>query len=355
LVQQTRRVMVAMSGGVDSSTVAALLLERGYHVEGLTMSLWREPSAVEKDQENIAQARAVCDYLGIPLHVLDLRQPFLDRVVRYFVDEYTRARTPNPCLRCNRMLKFGVLIPYARQQGADYLATGHYVRVRETDGVWHLLRGVDRRKDQSYVLYALQQEQLRSLLFPLGEMTKDQVRAYANQRGLPVADRPESQDVCFIQDNDYRRFLREHAPETIRPGPILDAQGNQLGTHHGLPYYTVGQREGLGIAAPRPLYVLELDIARNALIVGYAEELGHDTLLADEMSYVAGTEPPDDVLIEAKIRYRAPLVPARVYALPERQARVVLDRPLRDITPGQAVVLYQGEEVLGGGIIQRTL
>jgi len=354
-VHQNKRVMVAMSGGVDSSTVAALLMEQGYRVEGLIMSLWREPSAAEKDRESIAHARTVCDYLNIPLHVLDLRQPFLDRVVDYFIEEYTHARTPNPCLRCNRILKFGVLIPYARQQGADYLATGHYVRIRETDGTWHLLRGVDRRKDQSYVLYALQQEQLRSLLFPLGEMTKEQVRAYASQRGLPVADRPESQDVCFLQDNDYRRFLRERAPETIRPGPILDAQGNRLGTHHGLPYYTVGQRGGLGIAAPRALYVLELDIARNALIVGYAEELGHDALLADEMSYVAGEGLPDDTPVEAKIRYRAALVPARVFALPGRQARVVFDRPLRDITPGQAVVLYRGDEVLGGGIIQRAL
>jgi len=356
VVAERRRVAVAMSGGVDSSTTVALLLERGDQVGGMTLRLWREPLAPgckeEPEPDAVASARAICAHLGIPHHVLDLRQVFLREVVEYFAQEYARGRTPNPCLRCNRLLKFGLLLDEARRLGYDLLATGHYVRLRREGDTYRLLCGVDERKDQSYVLYALRQEQLRHLLFPLGDYAKSQVRDLARAWGLPAAECPESQDICFLRDNDYRRFLRERWPAASSPGPIYDRHGRYWGEHKGLAFYTVGQREGLGLAAPRPLYVLALDAPHNALLVGHAEELGRDTLIAEEMSYVSGEELPPGADVEAKIRYRAPRLPARVEALPDGRARVILARPLRDITPGQAVVLYQGEELLGGGIIE---
>jgi tRNA-uridine 2-sulfurtransferase len=350
------RVAVAMSGGVDSSVVAALLLERGYDVGGVTMRLWREPSqADDPDGDAISAARSVCQYLGIPHDVLDFSAVFRREIVTYFVQEYARGRTPNPCVRCNRILKFGLLLEQTRHLGYDRLATGHYARVGRVSESYSLFCGVDARKDQSYVLYALQQPQLASLILPLGEYTKVEVRALAARLMLPVAQRPESQETCFIRDNDYRRFLREQSPQAIQPGPILDRRGKYLGEHKGLPFYTVGQREGLGIAAPSPLYVICLDVTHNALVVGFAEELGCSTLLAEEMSYIVGYEPLPGLAVEAKIRYRARRVAAQVWSLAERRARVVLAQPLRDITPGQAVVLYQGDQVLGGGTISETL
>jgi len=346
------RVAVAMSGGVDSSVAAALLVKDGHAVQGLSMRLWREPAAEGSAEESLPAARAVCAHLDIPHEVVDLREEFLQEVVGYFIQEYAQGRTPNPCLRCNRLLKFGLLLDQAQKLGCEFLATGHYARVRRCGEEYHLLCGLDPTKDQSYVLYALQQPQLRRVLFPLGERTKADVRRLAAEWGLPISARPESQDACFIADHDYRRFLAERLPEALHPGPILDRQGRLLGEHKGLPFYTVGQREGLGISAPRPLYVLGLDVARNALVVGFAEELGRDALLAEEMSYVASREPRAGLAIEAKIRYRAGRVPATLMPLPAGRARIKFARPLRDITPGQAVVLYQGEELLGGGIIE---
>lgn len=347
-------VAVALSGGVDSAVAAALLQEQGHVVLGLTMWLWREPTS-QDDDGAIRSAAAVCAHLGIPHHVADLRQAFLEQVVGYFVAEYARGRTPNPCLRCNRLLKFGLLWEKARRLGADYLATGHYVRLDQAEGRYRLRAGADPRKDQSYFLYALTQADLAHLLFPLGDWPKERVRAYARTRGLPVAERTESQDVCFLPDGDYRRFLAAHAPESVRPGPIYDLEGRQRGEHRGLPYYTVGQREGLGIAAPRPLYVVALDVQRNAVIVGHAEALGRQALLAEGMTYTAGARPAWGAPVEAKIRYRARRVGARLYDASEGHARVIFEQPLRDISPGQAVVLYQDDEVLGGGVIAHAL
>jgi len=346
-------VAVAMSGGVDSSVAAALLLGRGYDVMGLTMRLWEEGSSSNGDLDGLSAARLVCRHLGIPHGVVDLRQEFQREVVDYFVSEYARGRTPNPCLRCNRIIKFGLLHEHARRLECDFLATGHYARIQRVGAAHRLLRGADLGKDQSYVLYALQEHQLASLLFPLGDHTKSQVRAMA--RALPAAGRPESQDACFLRGNDYRRFLAERLPGAMKPGPIYDSHGCQLGEHRGLPFYTVGQREGLGISAPRPLYVKSLDLARNALIVGFAEELGRDGLIAAQMSYVGGQELPAASAVEAKIRYRARPVPARVWPLTGRRARVLFQSPLRNITPGQAVVLYRGDWLLGGGIISQAI
>lgn len=347
-------VAVAMSGGVDSSVAAALLLERGYAVVGLTMRLWHEDES-EAETESIAAARSVCVHLGISHRVLDLRQAFREEVVGYFMREYAQGRTPNPCLRCNRLIKFGLLLQHAQQTVCGLLATGHYARIERTGDACRLLCGVDATKDQAYALYALQQAQLATLLFPLGAYRKAQVRDMALARGLPVAHRPESQDICFMRDSDYRRFLRECLPEALQPGPILNARGDRLGQHRGLPCYTVGQREGLGIAAPRPLYVLELDVARNALIVGHAEELGRRALLAQEMSFISGNPPPEGAWVQVKIRYQARRVAAQIWTLPQECAKIVFDQLVRDIAPGQAVVVYRGDEVLGGGIIWRSL
>jgi len=350
-----------MSGGVDSSVAAALLTEQGYDVIGVTMRLWSESDQAKGSPNRgylpaaTEDARRVSHSLGIPFYVLDYEAPFRERVVEYFLAEYARGRTPNPCLACNRYIKFGLLLEQALALDADYLATGHYARVRSAGGEFQLWRGVDRGKDQSYFLYMLGQEQLRHLLLPLGSFTKEQVRSMARERNLPVRDKAESQDLCFLAGRDYRRFLGQRVPEAVVPGPIVGTSGKVMGEHHGLPFYTIGQRKGLGISAPEPLYVLRLDVERNALVVGTSAELGRRSLVAINVTFVSGRYPDAAcrvaLQVSAKIRYRARMRKATVIPLPGKQVEVTFERPLRDIAPGQAVVFYQGEVVLGGGII----
>jgi len=340
-----------MSGGVDSSVAAALLVEQGFDVTGVMLHLWAEEENRCCSPRAVEDARAVAQQLGIDFHLVDYEAEFQACVVRYFVAEYSQGRTPNPCLACNRQIRFGRLLDHVQAMGADLMATGHYARIAEIDGNLRLQKGVDPGKDQSYVLYMLGQEELRRLMFPVGFYTKTQIRDMARRRGLPVADKDESMEICFVTDDDYRRFLREHAPNAVQAGPILDTSGRKIGQHQGLPYYTVGQRRGLGIAAPEALYVLRLDVEHNALIVGAARELGRRTLRADDVSYISGEPPKGSVRVQAKIRYRAVLADATWTPLEEKQATVSFDEPLRDITPGQAVVAYQGDLVLGGGII----
>jgi tRNA-specific 2-thiouridylase len=364
-----------MSGGVDSSVAGALLVAAGYQVVGVMMRLWAEGHATSSSAgtrkgieeganrcctpEAVEDAQRVAAQLGIPFHLVDYEAAFKACVVDYFIAEYSRGRTPNPCLACNKHIRFGRLLDHARDLQADYFATGHYARVervekptlKDSTGRYRLRAGVDRDKDQSYVLYMLGQEQLSRILFPVGRYTKAQIREMARQQGLPVADKEESMEICFVADDDYRRFLQERAPQAVRPGPILDRSGREIGQHQGLPFYTVGQRRGLGIAAPEALYVIRLDVGRNALIVGPAKELGQQTLQTDEVHYVSGEPPGGPVRVRAKIRYKAPLASATWTPLQDGRANVEFDSPLRDITPGQAVVAYQGDMVLGGGII----
>ena len=354
------RVAVALSGGVDSAVACALLVEQGYEVVGLMMRLWAE-SGVDRSPLNrccsldaVDDARAVCRHLGVPFYVINYELPFVDLVVTPFVVDYSRGLTPNPCLACNRQLKFGLLLQRALALDARYLATGHYARVGQAGGRYVLWRGRDREKDQSYALYMLGQDELAHVLFPVGDMLKEQVRRAAQNLALPVADKPESQEICFIADDDYRRFLQARIPEAFRPGPILDRQGRVLGQHQGLPCYTIGQRKGLGIAAPEPLYVVEIDVARNALIVGPESELGRRALLAEEVNWVAGVPPARPVQATVKIRLHGKEAPATVTPLAGERARVVFAEPQRDITPGQAAVFYDGEAVLGGGRIVRA-
>ena len=352
------RVAAALSGGVDSAVAALLLLEQGYDVFGVTMRLWRE-GHLEDDASSASRrdptlgAQRVADALGIRLHIIDTAAPFKEHVVDRFIAEYSAGRTPNPCLYCNRRVKFGHLRERAHALGASRLATGHYARLcwDAAQEQWQLLKGVDRRKDQSYFLYVLGQVELSRALFPLGGWTKARVRALAAERALPAAHTEESQDLCFVSGGDYRRFLRQVAPQAFTPGPILDSSGRRIGQHRGLVEYTVGQRSGIGIAAPQPLYVLRLDTEENALIVGTRDELGRDHLVAEKVNWAAGHPPRQAIAAEVKIRYRARPVAATVTPLANDRADVRFVEALRDITPGQGAVFYQGEVVLGGGLI----
>ncbi len=345
------RAFVAMSGGVDSSVAAALLVEQGFDVTGVMLHLWAEEENLCCSPQAVEDARTVAERLGIDFVVVDYEAEFKACVVDHFITEYSRGRTPNPCLTCNRQIRFGRLLRHVRELGAEFLATGHYARITRSNGAYHLQKGIDPQKDQSYVLYMLGQEELRRLRFPVGGYSKAQVREMASELGLSTADKDESMEICFVTDNDYRRFLREHAPQSVQPGPILDKSGREIGRHKGLPYYTVGQRRGLGIAASEALYVVRLDVSKNALIAGTAQELGQRTALAEDVSYVCGSPPIGPTRVRAKIRYRARLAEATWTALGEQRARVTFDEPLRDITPGQAVVAYQDDLVLGGGTI----
>jgi tRNA-specific 2-thiouridylase len=368
------KVMVAMSGGVDSSLVAALLCEAGHDVTGVTLHLWdgddeRLAESLCCSQEIAESARRVCAQLGIPYYVFNYQREFRRHVIEYFLGEYARGYTPNPCLACNRDLKFRALLTRAEALGFDYVATGHYARIREIGDLrlergeqldtqsptYRLLRSVDQEKDQSYMLYMLRQRELARLMFPVGEYTKPQVRAMAAERGLASADRPESQDICFVPGGDYRNLLREERPDSIRPGPIVDQLGREIGQHAGLPLYTVGQRRGLGVAGPQPLYVTELDVARNALVVGPRESLERRELRATEVCFVAGDWPAAPFDCRAQIRSHADPVAAHVTPQEQGQLLVAFAEPQRAVTPGQAVVLYDGDVVLGGGIIQGEL
>ncbi len=346
-----------MSGGVDSSVAAALLVEQGYDVVGIMLKLWSDGDA-ERGRINrcctpadVDAARSIANQLGIPFYLVNIADSFKSIVVDFFVAEYAAGRTPNPCLECNRHVRFDLLLHKALGLGAQYLATGHYARVRQIDGQYQLLRGVDPHKDQSYVLSVLGQSELSHALWPLGEMTKPHVRELAAQFKLAVAEKVESQDLCFLAHGDYRDFLKRHAPEgVIRAGDIRDTSGKVLGQHQGLPFYTIGQRKGIGLAASEPLYVIALDPKENAVIVGTQNELGRTACVARKMHYVSGEAPTEPFRATAKIRYKAREADVTIYPDGDR-VRVEFDEPQRDITPGQGLVLFDGEIVIGQGII----
>lgn len=343
---------------MDSSVAAALLLEQGYEVVGMMMRLWSEPGRGPAAPLNrcctpdqMADARRVADVLDIPFYVVDVQDYFRKTVVQFFIDEHALGRTPNPCIACNREIRFTYLLERALALEANYLATGHYARVRRTGDSFQLLKAVDEAKDQSYVLHVLGQQELAHVLFPVGDYSKDEVRRMAARFGLPVAQKSESMDLCFLGDGDYRRFLHEYAPEIGRPGPILTTAGREIGRHEGLPAYTIGQRKGLGIALGEPVFVLRKDAARNALIVGLREELGSRKLVVRDVNWMAGQGPAGPIRAEVKIRYRARPVMATVTATGESQAQVCFDEPVFGVTAGQGAVFFDDEVCLGGGII----
>jgi len=345
-----------MSGGVDSSVAAALLKQQGYDVTGMMLRLWSEPGKEESNRcctpDSMAQARRVAGLLDIPFYVIDAKDVFRHTVVQYFLDGYARGETPNPCLLCNRQIRWTFLLNHALALGAEFMATGHYVRRRTTDDGRHeLLRAVDHAKDQSYVLHVLKQDQLAHALFPVGEFPKSEIRRLAADFGLPTASRADSQDLCFLAGDDYRNFLQRNAPEMLKPGEIVTPDGKVIGQHNGLANYTIGQRKGLGIASPVPLYVITKNGSQNALVVGTLEELGFTELAAHDVNWVSGEAPREPFHALVKIRYSAKEVAAWVSPMEGDQASVKFDAPVRDVTAGQAAVFYQGETMLGGGII----
>lgn len=350
------KVVVAMSGGVDSSVAAALLKEQGYDVIGMMMRLWSEPGKEETNRcctpDSMAQARRVAAILDIPFYVIDAKDVFRETVVEYFLEGYARGETPNPCLVCNRKIRWTFLLDHALTLGAEYMATGHYVRVRRNEnGKSELLRAVDRSKDQSYVLHVLGQDKLKHALFPVGDYPKAEIRSIAEKHGLPTASRKDSQDLCFLAGEDYRNFLQRNASEMLLPGSIVNSEGVALGEHTGLANYTIGQRKGLGLASPVPLYVLGKNATDNTLMVGTQEQLGSTELTARDVNWVSGEAPTEPFRAEVKIRYTAKEAEATVTPLEGNRVQVRFDAPQRDVTAGQAAVFYRGDLLIGGGLI----
>jgi len=342
-----------MSGGVDSTVAAHLLQAQGHEVEGVTFWLWAFPEAPDLGRRNqccsLDDAAIAAAQLGVSHRVVNGSDAFHDNVVHDYVTRYRRGETPNPCGRCNRMVRFGLALDIAAEEGFDLVATGHHARVlRDENGRPQLHRGVDPRKDQSYFLYGLAEPHLEQLAFPVGEMTKKEVLAHARAHALHAASLPESQDLCFAPGGLPDALFD---PCDLAPGPILDADGKRLGTHNGLPRYTIGQRRGLGVASERPLYVVAIDRERNALRVGGEEELASDGLVAAEASFVDGRGPEDNARVEVKLRYRSPAVDATVRRLTNDRFALSFDAPQRAVTPGQLAVLYDGDRLLGGGTI----
>jgi tRNA-specific 2-thiouridylase len=348
------KIAVAMSGGIDSSVTAALLKNEGHEVFGLTMLVVPTDEATNSRVPTVA--RQVAQILGIPHHVIDLRDIFAERIVSEFCKQYSLGRTPNPCVRCNRFIKFGILYDKARELGADILATGHYARIekRKSDGRYLLKKGVDRRRDQSYFLHTLTQEQLRHTLFPLGTLTKSKVREIAADMKLPVTS-TESREICFIPDNDYIRFLQRHATSGATSGVIKDMQGNVLGEHRGIINYTIGQRKRLGIAAAKPLYVVAIDSQSNTVVVGERQHIYNNECLVSGLNWIAIRELSKHLSVRVKIRYLHTEAEAVVMPETADSVRVKFKEPQMAITPGQSAVFYNGDVVVGGGTIEEVV
>jgi len=350
------RVVVAMSGGVDSSVAAAILAASGHDVVGLSMQLYDQSDTQAFGSccslDDLHDARRVAAAIGIPHYILNFERQFQQTVVANFVGEYLAGRTPLPCAHCNSDLKFSTLLDRAQGLGADVVATGHYARVeRSAGGAWHLRRGHDPDKDQSYFLFSLTQEQLGRAAFPVGALTKLEVRAHARALGLRVADKPDSQEICFIPDGDYAAFVERQVPTAAKAGVVADEGGRTLAAHHGVHRFTIGQRKGLGVSSPMPLYVLRIDAESGQVTVGPREALERRSLTASQVTWTCGEAPEEWRAVRAQIRHRHRAASGRVRTLPDGRATFESNEPLSAVTPGQAAVFYEGDLVVGGGWI----
>jgi tRNA-specific 2-thiouridylase len=357
-----KRVVIGMSGGVDSSVAAYLLKEQGYDVIGITMQIWQDMKQETFEREGgccslsaAEDARRVCDKIGIPFYVVNFKEIFEKKVIDYFVDEYFEGRTPNPCIACNRYLKFDALLSKARALEAEYVATGHYARVHYDEKYqrYVLKKSATIKKDQTYALYNLTQEQLGATLMPLGDYTKDVIREIAYEQHLGVASKPDSQEICFVDDNNYSRFLTERRPDAVKPGYFVDTRGHVLGKHQGIVHYTVGQRKGLGIALGKPMFVVELLPDKNLVVLGDESEVFSKELIASDVNMILYEKLEKPIKVKAKIRYSAQEADCFVEPLENNKIKVTFDQPQRAITPGQSVVLYDGDYVVGGGTIEK--
>ena len=350
-----KKVLVAMSGGVDSSAAAALLLEQGYEVAGATMQIWSADEINKNPQLNEAvnDAKAVANTLGIEHHVFDLSEQFGQNVIAPFINDYLNGRTPNPCVFCNKTMKFGLFLDKALEMGFDCIATGHYARIEKDEKGYHLIHSAFDSKDQTYVLYNMTQHVLEHLLLPVGGMDKSEIRKYAEKAGIEVANKPDSQEICFVPDDDYAKYILEHSNYTDKKGSFVDINGEVIGEHMGIIHYTVGQRKGLGVAFGEPRYVVEVDAENNRVMLGKNEDTFSTSLIAEKVNFISGNIPSTAITVEAKIRYGAKSTKATV--IPEENGlfRVEFNTPVRAVTAGQSVVFYNGDEVIGGGIIAR--
>lgn len=356
-----KKVVIAMSGGVDSSVAAHFLVEQGYDVIGLFMRLGSDTNIPPSDgkiatccsAEDARDAANVASSLNIPFYVINFKEEF-NSIIDYFCKEYLRGKTPNPCIICNQKLKFGKMLRFADYLGADYVATGHYARVEKLNGRYILRKGLDNKKDQSYVLFPLDQNQLSRALFPLGNMTKDEVRSKATELNLKTKDKPESQEICFVTSNSYSDLITERVGSEIGKGQLKDTSGKILGTHNGIHNFTIGQRKGLHIALGEPRYVVDIDPTQNTVTIGTVDDLLKDTFTVSDVNWITPEKPERELHASVKIRYKNDETPALIYPLENNRARVKFKHPQRAITPGQAAVFYDGDLIMGGGWIERN-
>ncbi|AJA47697.1 tRNA-specific 2-thiouridylase MnmA [Clostridium pasteurianum DSM 525 = ATCC 6013] len=354
------RVVVGMSGGVDSSVTAYLLKEQGYEVIGVTMQVWPEDKEYEEREggccslSSVEDARRVAHKLGIPFYVMNFKDIFDEKVIQPFIQEYLSGRTPNPCIACNKFIKFDAFLEKAKSLGADYVATGHYAKIYKNDkGRYLIERSKDDKKDQTYVLYNMTQHQLEHTLMPCGDYSKDRIREIAKEIGLSVHNKKDSEEICFIPDNDHGAYIKRQRPEQVKEGNFVDSNGNILGRHKGIVYYTIGQRKGLGISLGKPVFVKDINILKNEVVLGSEEDIFKKSLIANEVNFISFDKLDSPMKVQAKIRYASKATEATIYPLEDSKIKVTFEKPVRAITKGQSVVFYDGDLLLGGGIIEK--